>query len=438
MCMKLFQIFALSISFLYTGCSKNDNSNNANDGRDGVPTVKTTAVTNLAVVYDRNNDASYTANVGGNITNDGGSTPSTRGVVWSTKPNPTLNDNKITDGNGEGIGSFTLSVSFHPNTTYYYRAFAMNYYGIGYGNELSITTPSAPILTWKLATVNWESKTTVYGFAAYDTTIFAATNNNLSKSNDKGLSWSIPSGINGVAHQKCIYVYNNTIYLGSSNGILISTDGGRSWNSSLSISSVNDVGDVNAILKVGDNLFVGTQGGIYVSKNNGGPLTLSNTGLPSSLVAYCFTIVGTKIYAGTNQGVFVSTNNGASWGTFDNGLPTTNNFGLSILADGGNLYLGHYYGVYYLPSGASTWQSISSSFPSSRVITYSLAKNGSTLYVGTSNGVYSTSNNGGSWNSDQSGLPTNDGYYSIGAFSLFIINNRLILGSQRGIYYRTI
>jgi hypothetical protein len=79
------------------------------------------------------------ASSGGNITSDGGSAVTQRGVCWSTNPNPTIANN-VTN-NGAGIGSFTSSISgLNANTTYYSRAYATNSVSTAYGNQISFTT----------------------------------------------------------------------------------------------------------------------------------------------------------------------------------------------------------------------------------------------------------------------------------------------------------
>ncbi len=84
------------------------------------------------------------ANCGGDITDNGGTNISVRGVCWSTSPNPTIADDK-TVGINPLIGSFTSSMNhLSRSTTYYIRAYATNAAGFtGYGNEISITTTSA-------------------------------------------------------------------------------------------------------------------------------------------------------------------------------------------------------------------------------------------------------------------------------------------------------
>jgi hypothetical protein len=83
---------------------------------------------------------STTASSGGNITSDGGTAVSARGVCWSTSSGPTIL-NSFTN-NGAGSGSFTSNLTgLTTATTYYVRAYATNANGTSYGNEISFLTP---------------------------------------------------------------------------------------------------------------------------------------------------------------------------------------------------------------------------------------------------------------------------------------------------------
>jgi uncharacterized protein (TIGR02145 family) len=76
---------------------------------------------------------------GGNVTDQGGSIVSVRGVCWSTSQNPSLTDSHVTSGNGTGV--FICNITgLSANTTYYVRAYAMNTDGVGYGNQVQFTT----------------------------------------------------------------------------------------------------------------------------------------------------------------------------------------------------------------------------------------------------------------------------------------------------------
>ncbi len=87
------------------------------------------------------NILAFSATSGGSISSDGGSPVISRGVCWSTSPNPTITDNKTSDGNGTGVFTSTLS-DLTPNTRYYLRSYATNAVGTSYGDELSFTTQS--------------------------------------------------------------------------------------------------------------------------------------------------------------------------------------------------------------------------------------------------------------------------------------------------------
>ncbi len=90
---------------------------------------------------------STTAISGGNITSDGGSAITERGVCWSISANPTISDNKTQNGTGNGIFTSELT-ELLPNTSYHIRAFALNTIGYSYGNDLTFTTlASVPLLT---------------------------------------------------------------------------------------------------------------------------------------------------------------------------------------------------------------------------------------------------------------------------------------------------
>ena len=76
---------------------------------------------------------------GGNVTDDGGSEVTARGVCWSTNQNPTIEDNKTTDG--AGLGSYTSNLTnLESNTTYYVRAYAINEAGTAYGSIYVLET----------------------------------------------------------------------------------------------------------------------------------------------------------------------------------------------------------------------------------------------------------------------------------------------------------
>ena len=98
---------------------------------------------------------------GGNVTSDGNSTVTERGVCWSTGNNPTVDlSTKTVDGSGTGIFTSTIS-ELSPATTFYVRAYATNSAGTAYGNEQSFTTSLSVIHT--AGDVSPVTKTVIYG-----------------------------------------------------------------------------------------------------------------------------------------------------------------------------------------------------------------------------------------------------------------------------------
>ncbi len=94
------------------------------------PTVATT-------IASATNQTSATA--GGNVTDDGYAPVTNRGVVWSASAGPTVPGAQTTNGTGTGSYSSTLT-NLTPGAPYYYRAFAQNSAGTGYGTEYTLTT----------------------------------------------------------------------------------------------------------------------------------------------------------------------------------------------------------------------------------------------------------------------------------------------------------
>lgn len=103
-----------------------------------LPTLTTAAISNIT---------GSTASSGGNISNDGGTSVSTRGIVWSTSSNPTISlSTKTSDGTGTGAYTSSMTgLAF--GTTYFVKAYATNNNGTAYGNEVTFTTPSNANIT---------------------------------------------------------------------------------------------------------------------------------------------------------------------------------------------------------------------------------------------------------------------------------------------------
>lgn len=99
---------------------------------------------------DANSITKTSAILTGNVTSQGTSSVTERGIVYSsTDTTPEIGETGVTkDTNGTGTGVFSETISsLQPDTKYYYRAYAVNSVGNGYGAIKSFTTLGVSITT---------------------------------------------------------------------------------------------------------------------------------------------------------------------------------------------------------------------------------------------------------------------------------------------------
>lgn len=95
-----------------------------------LPFVQTSRLTGLTA---------ESALAGGDIYYDGGGDIIQRGVCWSTSPSPSTDNDKTSDGTGDGLYESQMT-GLELQTKYYYRAYAINSRGTSYGEEMNFTT----------------------------------------------------------------------------------------------------------------------------------------------------------------------------------------------------------------------------------------------------------------------------------------------------------
>jgi uncharacterized protein (TIGR02145 family) len=101
------------------------------------------------------------ASSGGNVSSDGGSAITARGVCWSTTTNPTTAlTTKTTDVGTTGAYSSNIA-GLSESTAYYVRAYATNSAGTSYGNEISFTTTA--FVCGSTVTFNYKGASVTYG-----------------------------------------------------------------------------------------------------------------------------------------------------------------------------------------------------------------------------------------------------------------------------------
>jgi len=142
----LFCILIASVA-VATGCKK--------DKKMGLAVLSTSSASNIT---------STSAQLGGNITDNGGSSITMRGICWATHSVPTVSDSITSDGSGSGAFTSSLNALF-ANTTYYVRAYAINSSGTAYGNEVSFVTAKglATITTTAITNISQQTASAMSG-----------------------------------------------------------------------------------------------------------------------------------------------------------------------------------------------------------------------------------------------------------------------------------
>ncbi len=135
--------------------------------------------------------------------------------------------------------------------------------------------------------------------------------------------WTKVEAIPSVEIQ-ALHVDGDTLYVGAFDQLYFTSDGGVQWTPTAETDPQND--GINAIIKAGGRLFIGTFGqGVFESNTHGQSWTHRSGGLTDTgaLVAIEFAARGDSLYLGTSgAAVYVLDLNGASnWQPFRDGLP---------------------------------------------------------------------------------------------------------------------
>ena len=142
----------------------------------GTPTVPPTVIT--VEIIDV---TAVSAKCVCNVSDNGGTEVTDRGVCWSRNPSPSLSDSHASGGSG--MGSFTVEMTgLSSNTTYYVRAYATNSQGTSYGEVFSfMTLEGLAVVT--TASVSDITATTATGGGE-------VVNQGASAVTERGLCWS--------------------------------------------------------------------------------------------------------------------------------------------------------------------------------------------------------------------------------------------------------
>jgi|MDSY01.1.fsa_nt_gb hypothetical protein len=306
-----------------------------------VPSLTTSSISNITA---------NSAQSGGNVTSDGNSTVNSKGICWSTSPNPTNGNVNFMTIDGTGTGSFSSNLTnLSSNTTYYVRAYASNSVGTAYGNELTFTTP----IVTSLATISTTSASSVTANSAltggnitndgnasvtsrgicWGTSTNPTTSNNIT--NDGSGTGIFASSISNLLHNTTYYARAyavNSVGTAYGNQISFTTPG--LWSSIGQISGITENNDAMLILGTNNVWFVGSN----VWNWNGSSFNPISSPSSNNLIAVGGTSSTNIWVLDNNNGLWKW--NGSSWQSFQPNCSSCNF--KDIIIDGNNIILGGY------------------------------------------------------------------------------------------------
>jgi hypothetical protein len=156
----------LTPSTLYYARAYATNSEGTAFGNEVQFTTSQAAVATVVTKIDYGRISYYGANMGGQVTNDGGASVTEKGICWATSENPTINNSKIiyVEYNTDAYAVYWCWISsLQPKSVYHVRAYAINSIGTSYGDDMSITTLTVPEVTSGSANEITNSSATVDG-----------------------------------------------------------------------------------------------------------------------------------------------------------------------------------------------------------------------------------------------------------------------------------
>ena len=274
----------------------------------------------LAATTAASSIGNTTATSGGDISSDGGSAVTERGIVWGTTTNPTTTlTTKTSDGTG--TGTFTSSLTgLTPSTLYYVRSYATNASGTVYGAETSFTTAAnGPLLNLDASNPSSYSGTGI-------------TWNDLSGNNNHGTLAANNSGSLPVFQNGSFYFDGGTSYsyvsIASS---VIPTSG--SWT--ISTWAKSPSGGFSEMINTRDVSSI--TGFLLTSRGNGIRTQLNNPGVQQFEPSSAYGITDNTWHLITIT-VDVSSNQMKYY--VDDNLVDTINFGAGSLTGQGNFVIG--------------------------------------------------------------------------------------------------
>jgi photosystem II stability/assembly factor-like uncharacterized protein len=239
--------------------------------------------------------------------------------------------------------------------------------------------------TWEYKIFGVNGNGHVLYYTALDTLLFAATENYVFSSSDKGETWDEKYSGMALSDAYTTQVKANAGVLYATkmtDGIYRSTNKGDSW---VSVNGNLPTGET--VISVGfhnNTLFIGTEEhGVYRSVNAGVKWTLTNNGLPSALKVNEISTFGDVIMLATDKGMFKSADDGLNWSAM-NDVPEQE---INCISKVDNYILAGTWGDVFLSENQGlSWRSVKHGLPDAKVNAFIL--HNTMVYAGTDQGVW--------------------------------------------------
>jgi len=222
-------------------------------------------------------------------------------------------------------------------------------------------------------------------------------------SSDSGATWiSANNGITGYT-QAMAFSGGSVFACTNLHGVFRSDNNGGLWTP-----VNNGLTDLYcylySLVTIGDNIFVVTGDGLFLSDNSGDSWTLIEP------EAWAIEAIGNTLFAATKNGLFSSTDNGNTW-VLSFSTPHD-----KLFAGETNLYVVDYWdGIDVSTDLGNTWNKLNLNVEFLGSEIHTLLNKGDNIYVCLAEKIVMTTNNGDTWTSVRSGFPddTYDAYISL-------------------------